>query len=190
LVGLHFGPVSVFYHWLRARRQPAAALVGRNLRGPLTYRRCLGRMADRIHGLAGVSRAFEMSQLHEAVEFLRSPGVLITSADGDQGRQLLAQGEDYELSLSPGALRLAALAGAAVLPCLISADPGMGFTIHIGEPVPYDYVTDRRRHEAACQWLLHGFSAVLREYSEQCFSELLYHFRRRLPIGPEVTGQL
>src|SRR5580704_4450330 len=100
LVGLHFGPVSVFYHWLRARRLPAAALVGRNLRGPLTYRRCLGRMADRIHGLEGVSRAFEMSQLHEAVEFLRSPGVLITSADGDKGRQLLAQGEDYELSLS------------------------------------------------------------------------------------------
>jgi hypothetical protein len=113
--------------------------------------------------------------------------VLITSADGDQGRQLLAQGEDYALSLSPGAFRLAALSGAAVIPYLTSADPGMGFTIHFGEPVPDDYVTDRRQHEAACAWLLRSFSVVLREHPEQCSSELLYHFRRRPEIGPEKT---
>src|SRR5579871_251955 len=34
----HFGPVSALYHWLRARGLPVAALVGRDLRTPLTYR--------------------------------------------------------------------------------------------------------------------------------------------------------
>jgi lauroyl/myristoyl acyltransferase len=189
LVGLHFGPVTVFYHWLRARGVPAAALVSRNLRGPLTYRRCLGRRADRIHCIEAVPRAFELGQLNEAVEFLCSPGVLINLADGGQGRELLIQGEEYNLSLSPGAFRLAALARAAVIPCLTSADPGMGFTIHLGEPVPDDYVTDRRRHEAACAWLLHSFSAVLRKYPEQCSSELLHQFQRRPQIGPEGTEQ-
>jgi hypothetical protein len=45
LASLHFGPVYVLYLWLRARGLPAAALVGRNLQGPLTYRRRLGRQA-------------------------------------------------------------------------------------------------------------------------------------------------
>jgi hypothetical protein len=190
LVSLHFGAASVFYHWLRARGLPAAALVGRNLREPLTYRRRLIRQADRLRGLEQVPRAFEVSQLYEAVEFLRSPGILLTSADGDQGRQLLVRGEGYGMLLSPGAFRLAALAGAVVLPYMAYAELGMRLTVHLGEPVPDDYVTDRRRHEAACECLLRGFLPVLRDQPEQCSAELLYHFLRQAPVDAGSSLQL
>jgi lauroyl/myristoyl acyltransferase len=177
LAGLHFGPVSVFYNCLRARGLPVAALVGRDLQWSLTYRRRLGQRVDRLRGLERIPRTFEVRQLYEAVEFLRSPGILLTLADGGQGRQLLIPGEGYGLLLSPGAFRLAALAGAVVLPALVYAEPGMRLTVQIGEPVPDDYIRDRRRHEAACAWLLRSFAPVLREHPEQCSAELLYRFR-------------
>jgi hypothetical protein len=57
--------------------------------------------------------------------------------------------------------RMAAMARAAVIPFITSAEPGMGFTVHVGEQVPDVYVTDRRRHVAACAWLVQSLSAVL-----------------------------
>jgi hypothetical protein len=56
----------------------------------------------------------------------------------------------------------------------------MGLTVHVGEPVPDEYVADRRRHGAACEWLLRFFVPVLRDHAEQCSAELLYHFQSKV----------
>jgi hypothetical protein len=109
---------------------------------------------------------------------LRSPAILLTSVDGDKGRQLLVRGEGYGIELSPGAFRLATMAGAVVIPYMVHAESGMRLTVHFGEPVPDEYVVDRRRHPAGCEWLLRNFLTVLRDHPEQCSAELLYDFRR------------
>jgi len=78
--------------------------------------------------------------------------------------------------MATGATRLAIMADADLIPCLISEISSWRFVIHFGDPVPRAYLGDPPDLQAVCAHLLGEFSKVITSYPEQCRPELLSAF--------------
>jgi lauroyl/myristoyl acyltransferase len=172
LVGLHYGLFRLLYHWLRARGWEVAALVG-GLSVRPRYRWRLDRLLNRANGLADVPHFFAPDRLWDLLDFLRPNRVLLIAIDGEYGARLPIRGDGYCLRLAPGVFRLAALAHAAVVPCLATATPRFGLSIHFGKPVPSPLIVDRSRRAAACAFALEECYPVVQAHPEQCEAGLL-----------------
>jgi len=171
---LHFGPLNLLCHWLRARGLPVAALrVAPSARRPLHW-----RYIDSVNCPGGRwdgPIVFDRTELRRAFEHLRAGRILATAVEGRHDRHLRLSGEGFTFDMATGLLRLAAAAGAVVMPCLIAAGPRMSFTVHLGEPVPDELVVDADRHRAACDHLLREFLAVVRRHPGQSHTQLIEH---------------
>jgi lauroyl/myristoyl acyltransferase len=177
LVGLHFGPLPLLRAWLRSCGREAASLAKTLWRQRPAHERWLVGLSDRRNGLAGVPSLFDLSQLRPLHEFLQPGRLLFIAADGARGRQMEVGGEELRFRMATGALRLAARAGARVVPCLIRAERLLRYTIHLGQPVPEPLVADPARHAAAAAHVLREFVPVLRTAVEQCSPGHLDRFR-------------
>jgi lauroyl/myristoyl acyltransferase len=184
LVFLHMGPLSALTHWLRARGVPAATLILRPVRDRPAYRGYLDAVSGRAGGLTEQAAVFDMKQLRRARKHLRAGRPLLVAADGLHGRYHTLDGGGFGFEMSTGMLRLASGTGAAVIPCLITAEAGMGFTVHFGEPAPPGLVADPAGHRAACEHLLREFLKVIRRHPAQCSYALISRFRPAADPGP------
>ncbi len=186
---LHFGPVVLFCHWLRARGLPAAAL-----RDAPSAKRPLYRIfIDRLNGPGAYSDGpvvFHHSELRRALELLRAGQIVLIAAEGRFARHLRLSGEGFTFDMATGPLRIAAATGALVIPSLITAGPRMSFTVHLGEPVPDALVVDARRHRAACAHLLREFLAVVRRHPGQSHRMLIDHLDPATDGAPSVAEAL
>jgi len=70
--------------------------------------------------------------------------------------------------MATGAIRLAAMANAKLIPCLITEAAAWKFTIHFGTPVPDRYLGKSPDMEAIGSHLLQEFSKVVTRYPDQC----------------------
>jgi hypothetical protein len=159
LATLHYGNLTELYHWIRSRGIGVAFLASRDLGSLPAYRNQLDLLADRANGLEGVPRLIGIDLLHlwEARDFLALPNrVLAVAMEGYTKRPIMVRGPGYTLRMAPGALHLAAMAQAVVIPCLISARKYLSSTIRFGEPLPDDVVACRDRHPL-------GYEHILRE---------------------------
>lgn len=178
LVTLHFGPLAILLNWLRARGYPVAMVVMKDRPVPW-YRRYLVRLRDTPTGLANLPSIIEVGQIGAMRDHLEAGRILIIAIDGGQGRHSACPSrESLSLSMSTGALQLAAMVGASVIPCLIRSGRSFSLTIHLGEPVDLSSITSRSGHPAACDHLLCEFLVVIAEAPEECSPELLVSFRR------------
>ena len=181
LLTIHFGPGQFIFHSLRARGIPVAALaVGDNQ----PYRGRIAALADRANGLEGVPRLFTPETLREAAEFLQANGVLLVWATGGYGKSIEAQIDGVGLPLGVGPFRLATIVGAAVIPCIAVAGPGGRASILLGDPLPTEEVTDRKRHHAACGRLLRFYLPTVRSSFGQSAAWLL---QRLIPAPPDAV---
>lgn len=174
LLTLHFGPTGVFFNWLRARGYPVAVVAMKGRRRLPWYRRYLSRVRDAPNELVGLPSLIEVGRVREMRDHLDAGGLLMVAVDGGHGRHScspVVQG--LTLSMSTGALRIAALTGAVVIPCLIRSGPLFSLTIHLGEPLAVETVANKVGHPAACQHLLREFLTTLAVAPEECSFELL-----------------
>jgi KDO2-lipid IV(A) lauroyltransferase len=190
LAMLHFGPAPVLRYWMRAQGLPVAALANRPPTWGAPYRAYIDRLSDRLSGLAGVAHVFNLTQLKSMCRFLEGGQMLLVAVDGREGSQRQVPGTDYGFVIAPGAIRLAARRQAAVVPCLIRAEPAWGVTIQLGDPVPQEWVAEKAWHDAACTHLLRVFRSMLRDEPEQCSSALLSHFQAAAPSRLAAVNQV
>lgn len=173
LVSLHFGPTKLLYQGLRSLGLPVAALTWEEESRMPPHIREILRICDRQAGLEAVPHFFAPGHSYEVVEFLRENRALLVLMSGGGGRHLEVSDGGMTLSLSAGALKLASLVEAGVVPCLIRMGPGGRMILTLGPPLPGADVCNPRRHRAACEQLLRFARPILRASPGQIDSWLL-----------------
>jgi len=187
LLTLHFGPMNILLNWLRARGHPAAMVALKGRRSIPWLRRHLAQLRDAPVGLAMLPSLIEVGQIWEMQSHLEASGILLVAVDGGYGRYHSSPVADgLALSMSTGALQLASLTGATVIPCLIRSGRLFSFTIHFGEPLPAADVADRTRHSVACDHLFREFLPILAMAPEECSYELLGSLRKQATEGAAI----
>ncbi len=179
LLTLHFGPLGILLNLLRARGHPAAMVALKGRRQLPWYRRHLVRKRDAPAGLLALPSLIELGQVWEMRDHLDAGGHLLVAVDGGHGRHCASPIIDgLGLSMSTGALQLAALTGVPVVPCLIRSGPALLPDGPPGRALAADIVADKLGRPAACAHLLREFLPTLAAAPEECSYELLAALRR------------
>jgi len=184
LATLHYGNLTELYHWMRSRGIGVAFLAWRDPGSVPAYQNRLDLLADLANGLEGVPRLIGIGHLNlgQTRDFLASPNrVLAVALEGRTKRDLLVQGPGYTLRMAPGALHLAALAQASVIPCIMSAEKYLRSTIRFGEPLPNDLVAFRDRHPLGYKHILGELGPWITVQPEQSAPELIHALTFREP---------
>jgi hypothetical protein len=177
LLTLHFGPEFVLVSWLRSRGLPAAMVGGEGMKPVAAGRSLFVKDRDRLAGLEGIPTVIEAGCIGEMYDHLAANRILIIDVDGAWGRHLATPEMDgLGLIMHTGSLKLAAMTGAVVMPCLITSAPFFGFTVHLGEPIPEALITNQRQHKMACEHAFRAFLPVLEQAPEECTARLLDRF--------------
>ena len=183
LASLHFGPFETLPYWLRAH-----GIVTTMIRGaaPPASLQSLAYYQYRLSEPAEIPIFILASELAPVPRFARvssllGPGRrLLVTVDADRGLQMKLPLENRTFRMATGAIRLAAMAGADLVPCLITETGWWKFALHFGAPVPGEYLGDSPNLKAAGTHLLTEFSKVISRYPEQCRLRLL------AAISPEL----
>jgi lauroyl/myristoyl acyltransferase len=184
LATLHYGNLTELYHCIRSCGIGVAFLTARRDSAP-PYRSQLDSLADCANGLEGVPRRIEVGHLNlsQVLGFLAQPNrVLAIPIEGHTKRDIMVRGPGYFLRAAPGALHLAGMTGAVVIPCLFSAEKYLRSTIRFGEPLADDVVNHRERHPLGYENILQQIGPWLAENPEQSAPELInaISFRQHL----------
>lgn len=169
LASLHFGPFETLPYWLRAHGLPSTVLVGR----PAPRRRLKQRQYA-LSAPADVPVVMPVGETARMRQVLREVRHLIVMMDVDRGKQISVLFEQYIFRLATGAIRLAAVTGAELIPCLIFETDTWEFTIHFGNPVPRQHLLAAAPNlEAAARHLLTEFLPIISRDPAQCGPRLL-----------------
>lgn len=170
LATLHFGPSEVLPYWLRAH-----GIVTTTIRGfAPDSRDSLTKYQYALSPPAGVPLFLHVNDMVPLPRFahirqLLGPGRrLLVEVDVDRGIQVNVPFDHHSIRVAAGAIRLAALAGAELIPCLIVDTGSWNYTIHFGAAVPGRYLANSPDLEAAAAHLLKEFRKVIARYPEQC----------------------
>ncbi len=176
LATLHYGPVVLLGHWLRARGLPAAWLRDRLSAARPLYWRYIDKLSA-VTGRSDGPSVFDRTELRSVHDHLRAGRILLMTAEGRHHRHIRVHREGLAFEMSTGPFRLAAATGAIVIPCLIAAGPRMTFTIHVGKPVSDNLLIGAHLHRAGCDHLLIEFLPVVGRHPGQSHALLIDHLR-------------
>ena len=139
LASLHFGPSETLPYWLRAHGIVATTIRGFPDPNPLesltNYRCALNPQAE-IPVFLPVNEMSPLPRFTHIRQFLGPGRRLLVEVDVDRGIQFHVPFEDRLFRMATGAIRLAAMADAELIPCLIVQTALWKFAIHFGTPVP------------------------------------------------------
>jgi lauroyl/myristoyl acyltransferase len=188
-VSLHFGPIATLPYWLRAHgivqtsvRTPAVDF----LEGLTIYQFSLSPPADVPVFLSTreIGSRPRLSSIRKVLGQSRRLGVLL---DVDRGKQFHVPFEDRLFRMATGAIRLAQMLDAELVPVLIVETATWKYTIHFGTAVPQHYLGNPPDMQAIGTHLLQEFSKVITRYPEQCNMRLL---RAMFPLPENGVGDL
>jgi lauroyl/myristoyl acyltransferase len=179
LASLHFGAYETLPYWLRAhgivttmvRGEPAADA----LKSLSNYQYSLSPPADvplflSAHDFAPLPRFAHVRQLVP-------PGRrLLVMVDVDRGLQFEVPFADRVFRMATGAIRLAAMARADLIPCLIWETGPWKFRLFFGAPVPREHFGRSPDSHAIGRHLLGEFAKVIPRHPEQCRWRMLSAF--------------
>jgi lauroyl/myristoyl acyltransferase/acyl carrier protein len=175
LASLHFGPSELLPYWLRAHgivTTTVRAAPPNSLKSLTEYQHALSPPAD-VPAFVFVEDLIPLPRFSRVSKILKSGRCLLVMVDPARGRQIDVPFEDRLFRMPTGAIRLAQLADAELIPCLITEDATWEFTIHFGAPMPQRYMGDSPDMQAIATHLLNEFSKVISQYPEQCKMRLL-----------------
>ena len=166
-VSLHFGPFRSLPYWLRAHGIPSTTLVG----SPISPQ---SAWIDRHSAPADIPVLMWINEMREIRRSLSGDRRLLILMDVGRGKLVPVPVENQTFWMATGAIRMAASAGALVVPCLIVEKKGMwNFVIHFGSPVPDEYLQGTPNMQAAANHIFHEMLPVLRKYPAQCRHRML-----------------
>lgn len=186
LASLHYGPYEVAPFWLRAHGIVTAMIRDGPAEpsGSLTsYRYAFSPPAD-VPVFLSVDELAPLPRFAHLRTVLGPGRRLLVMVDVDRGMQLHVPFQDRWFRMATGAIRLAAMADAELIPCLIRETATWKFTIHFGQRVPRCYFGSSPDLQAIGRHLLNEFSKVITRYPEQCRSTLLSAISPR-PVNGE-----
>ena len=93
--------------------------------------------------------------------------------DVERGKQFYVRFENRLFRMATGAIRLAQMLDAELIPVLIVETSTWKYTFHFGTRVPQTYLGNRPDMQAIVTHLLQEFSKVITRYPEQCNMRLL-----------------
>jgi lauroyl/myristoyl acyltransferase len=181
LASLHFGPFEVMPYWLRAHgivTTSVRAAAPDSLKSLTSYQYALSPPAD-VPVFISTEEFTPMPRFAHVRKILGPGRRLLVMVDPDRGLTVNVPFEDRLFRMATGAIRLAAMTGAELIPCLITENATWKFAIHFGAPVPQDYLGNSPDMQAIGAHLLREFSKVVTRYPEQCKMRLL---RAMLPL--------
>jgi lauroyl/myristoyl acyltransferase len=187
LVSLHFGPFEVLPYWLRAHGIVATSVrtsAPDSLKSLTSYQYALSPPAD-VPVFISAEDLTPIPRFAHVRKILGPGRRLLVMVDPDRGLTVHVPFKDRLFRMATGAIRLAAMTGAELVPCLITETASWKFAIHFGPPVPRRYLGNSPDMQAIGAHLLKEFSKVVTRYPEQCKMRLL---RAMLPL-PE-NGQV
>lgn len=165
-VSLHFGPFETLPVWLRAHGIAVTVLVGRPP----------PRRAHKLYLMsppADVPLVVSVNEMYRIRQFLRPGQRLLILIDVDRGKQIQVPFDNHSFRMSTGAIRLAAMTNAEMIPCLMVERDTWDFAIHFGSPVPQRYLGRSPDMKAAATHLLNELLQVVTRYPSQCGHRLL-----------------
>lgn len=181
---LHFGSFRTLPYWLRAHGIPSTTLVG----SPVSPQ---SAWIDRHSAPADVPVLMWVNEMREIRRSLRGDRRLLILMDVGRGKLVPVPFEDQIFWMATGAVRMAASAGALLVPCLIVEKKGMwNFVIHFGSPVPDEYLQGTPNLQAAASHLFHEMLPVLEKYPAQCRHRLLNCITSAATKTPPETGAM
>jgi len=192
LASLHFGPSETLPYWLRAHGIVATTIRGFPDRDPLeslmNYRCALSPPSE-VPVFLPVNEMSPLPRFRHIQQFLGPGRRLLVEMDVDRGIQFHVPFEDRLFRMATGAIRLAAMADAELIPCLIMETASWKFAIHFGIPVPRCYLGNSPDMQAIGTHLLKEFSKVIARYPEQCRLSLLSALSRFAVAGVGDRGK-
>lgn len=142
LAYLHTGGFVLLQYWLRSVGVRTAALANVRPRILIQNSKRLARKAEAESGsLRGTEVFFRRGGLRKAIQFLVPGNVLAVALDGPSPSHFGRMGA--EIRLNNGAVRLATLCNALVVPVSIRQPAWLTFEIWFGVPVPEKMIADR-----------------------------------------------
>jgi lauroyl/myristoyl acyltransferase len=134
LVMLHSGPMTILLEWLRAQGHPVAIVSLRPLSEMAKYRLKLTAIRDRAAGLQDITPVIASGQTWEMHDHLLKHKLLLVAIEAEQpGRHVqCVESDGVSIAMVTGALQLAGMTGARVLPCSIRSERFFGATLRFG----------------------------------------------------------
>ena len=164
LASIHVGPSEILNYWLRAHGIAVTTVRG-------LWPDSLHGLASRQHALSpptGVPVFLPVNEMSRVRQFLGAGQRLLVMVDVDRGKQIHVPFEGHRFRMATGAIRLATLAEAELVPCVIVENGTWNFIIHFGEPVPEEFLSGTPDMTAIGTHLLTEFSKVIVRFPEQC----------------------
>ena len=174
LASVHFGPFEILPYWLRAygiRTTSVRADPPKALDSLTDYQYSLSPPANiPVFIFASDLSPFPRMRVSQIL----GPGRrLLVMVDPNRGVMADVPLEDRLFHMSTGAIRLAQMTGARLIPCMITEDSTWKFTIHVGTPVPQEWLGPFLDMQMIGTHLLREFSKVISRFPEQCKSRCL-----------------
>ena len=185
LASLHFGPFEIMPYWLRAYGIVATsvrAAAPDSLKSLTSYQYALSPPAD-VPVFISAEDLTPMPRFAHLHKILGPGRRLLVMLDPDRGITFRIPFEDRVFRMATGAIRLAAMTGADLIPCLITETASWQFTIHFGTPVPRHHLGNSPDMHTIGVHLLNEFSKVVTRYPQQCKMRLL-----RAMLPPAESG--
>jgi lauroyl/myristoyl acyltransferase len=176
LATLRFGPSAILPFWLRAHGIAVTTIRGFPDPDPLK------KLTSHQYGLSAPADVPVFLPVNEMTPLPRFPHLrrflgpgrrLLVEVDVDRGIQFHVPFGNRLFRMAAGAIRLAAMSDAELVPCLVVETATWEFAIHCGTPVPRRYLGNSPDLQAAGAHLLGEFSKVVTRYPEQCQMGLL-----------------
>jgi lauroyl/myristoyl acyltransferase len=171
LASLHFGPFEVMPYWLRAYGIVTTSVrvkPPKSLKSLTDYQYSLSPPPD-VPVFLYTEDLTPLPRFSHVRKILGPGRRLLVMVDPVRGPQVdVPFFEDRTFRMSTGAIRLAIMADADLVPCLITETSTWKFTIHFGTPVPRHYLGSSPDMQAVGAHLLKEFSQVVSRYPEQC----------------------
>ncbi len=169
LASLHFGPYELLPYWLRAYGIVTTSVRVKppdSLKSLTDYQCSLSPPAD-VPVFLYAEDLVPLPRFSHVRKILGPGRRLLVMIDVAQGIQVDVPFEDRIFRMSTGAIRLATMAKAELIPCLIAEICTWKFVIRFGASVPRQYLGKVPDMQAIGAHLLKEFSQVVSRYPEQ-----------------------
>ena len=176
LVTVHYGDLRLLLYALRSTKLTAAFMARQNSTNRCPVR--IDNLADAANEMSDIPSVFETNEIGKAHDYLAGgKRILGIAVDGSLRRAISVRDGGSQISLAPGALTMAQLTSAHVIPCIISRVGGFRYAINYSPPVAADLLVDSRGHEAAMNYVWYELRSVIWNRIEQSLPTLIARFR-------------